>query len=117
MLYVLSRVLSKFTRELVFQCCLIHIDLQDIQYFDFTILLDTFPCNFFLLFFWQHLHSCFLLLVLGMTCFCISKSRIPVLQNNFLSFGFCPVNLECSINLAVVASLADTQKYFYNFLI
>ena len=40
----------------------------------------------------------------GLVCFCIFKSSAPVFCR-ILSFGFCLVNSECDVNLAVDHSL------------
>ena len=73
---------------LVFQGCLIRIDLQDILHFDSLIRSNTFLCNFFLVFCfgWQRLHSRFLLFIstrqVGLTCVCIFKSSVEVFYRN-----------------------------------
>ena len=100
MLFVLSTGNKVLTNSLVFQGCWIYIDLKDILHFDSLILLNTFLCNFVLMFYfgWQHLHSYILLFVstrqVVLICFCIFRSSVKF-SVEILSFSFCLVNFEC----------------------
>ena len=88
LLFVLSTGDKVLGNSLVFQECFIPIDLPYVPYFDFLGLSNTFPSNFLLVFcfYWQYLHSCFLLFIgtrpdIVLICFCIFKSSVLVLSN------------------------------------
>ena len=79
--------LKEMYEENVFWNCLFGIYLQYNPHCDFLIRLNTFLSNFVRVFY-QNLHSCLALLVLGIICFYIFESVAPVFRWSYLCFGF-----------------------------
>ena len=79
--------LKEMYEENVFWNCLFGMYLQYNPHCDFLIRLNTFLSNFVRVFY-QNLHSCLALLVLGIICFYIFESVAPVFRWSYLCFGF-----------------------------
>ena len=105
---------------LVFQICLILIDLQDVPQFDSWILSNTILSKFGLVFWWETfglmIPAIFLMLLLGgLICFCTFKSSLLVFMQKFC-FDFHQFNFKYGAYLVVGHSLVcDCPKNFLVF--
>ena len=106
----LFNTLGMWLQVLIFQGCLIHIDLQDLLHFDSLILLNTFLCNFSLVFWLATLTFVF-----PAFAFCIFESCVLVFcRNSIFYFIFCKVNFECGSYIAVDNSLVYSYSKFFD---